>query len=93
MLFGQVSAPLILDPTAGDMSKEMKSVCKDLAKVTGWRVPVVERAGKAMRSIAKAEPLKIRISHHLRTLPGGWKILRVRRRDRSQWVHQREGAG
>ena len=23
---GQVSAPLILDPTAGDMSKEMKSV-------------------------------------------------------------------
>ena len=55
---GQVSAPLILDPTAGDMSKEMKSVCKDLEKVTGWRVPVVERAGKAMRSIAKAEPLK-----------------------------------
>ena len=41
-----------------DMSKEMKSVCKDLEKVTGWRVPVVERAGKAMRSIAKAEPLK-----------------------------------
>ena len=25
---------------------------------TGWRVPVVERAGLAMRSLAKAEPLK-----------------------------------
>ena len=36
----------------------MRAVCKDFEKVTGWRVPVVERAGKAMRSVAKAEPLK-----------------------------------
>ena len=54
----QVSAPLILDPTAGDMTKDMKAVCKNFEKVTGWRIPVVERAGKAMRSMAKAEPLK-----------------------------------
>ena len=54
----QVSAPLIIDPTAGEMTKDMRAVCKDFEKVTGWRVPVVERAGRAMRSIAKAEPLK-----------------------------------
>ena len=54
----QVSAPLILDPTAGDMTKDMKAVCRDFEKVTGWRVPVVERAGLAMRSMARAEPLK-----------------------------------
>ena len=54
----QVSAPLILDPTAGDMTKDMKAVCRDFEKVTGWRVPVVERAGLAMRAMARAEPLK-----------------------------------
>ena len=54
----QVSAPLILDPTAGEMTRDMRAVCNDFEKVTGWRIPVVERAGKAMRSVAKAEPLK-----------------------------------
>ena len=43
---GQVSAPLILDPTVEEMSKEMKTF-EDLEKLTGQRVPVVERAGKA----------------------------------------------
>ena len=56
----QVSAPLIQDPTAGDMTRDMKAVYKDFEKVTGWRIPVVERAGKAMSSLAKAEPLKIK---------------------------------
>ena len=40
------------------MTKDMKAVCRDFEMVTGWRIPVVERAGKAMRSMAKAEPLK-----------------------------------
>ena len=40
----QVSAPLILDPTAGDMTRDMKEVCKNFENVTGWRIPVVERA-------------------------------------------------
>ena len=42
----QVSAPLILDPTAGDLTRDMKAVCTDFEKVTGWRIPVVERAGQ-----------------------------------------------
>ena len=54
----QVSAPLIIDPTAGEMTKEMKVACRNFERVTGWRVPVVERAGRSMRSMAKAEPLK-----------------------------------
>ena len=40
------------------MTKDMKAVCRDFEMVTGWRIPVVERAGKAMRSMAKAEPSK-----------------------------------
>ena len=54
----QVSAPLILDPTSGNMTKEMKAVSRKFEEVTGWRVPVVERAGTKVSSIAKAEPLK-----------------------------------
>ena len=34
----------------GDMTRDMK----------GWRIPVVERAGKPMRSMAKAEPFKVK---------------------------------
>ena len=41
----QVSAPLILDPISGEMSKEMREVAQKLEVLTGWRVPVVERAG------------------------------------------------
>ena len=51
----QVSAPLILDPTSGNMTKEMKAVSKKFEEVTGWRVPIVERAGTRVSSIAKAE--------------------------------------
>ena len=54
----QISAPLILDPTFGTMSKEMKEVAKKFEEVTGWRVPVAERAGVRMASMAKAEPLR-----------------------------------
>ena len=54
----QVSAPLILDPTSGNMTKEMKAVSRKFEEVTGWRVPVVERAGIKVSSIAKAEPLR-----------------------------------
>ena len=40
----QVSAPLILDPTATSMTKEMKMVCNNFEKVTGMRIVVQERA-------------------------------------------------
>ena len=51
----QVSAPLILDPTSGNMAKEMKAVSRKFEEVTGSRVPV---AGTKVSSIAKAEPLR-----------------------------------
>ena len=40
------------------MSREMKEVCRKFQEVTRWRIPVIERAGRSVRSIAKAEPLK-----------------------------------
>ena len=36
----QISAPLIVDPTAGNMTKELKEVCRRFEAVTGMRVAV-----------------------------------------------------
>ena len=55
---GQVSAPLIIDPTAGNLATEFKDVCKKFEEVTEMRVVVQERAGNALKHLAKAEPLK-----------------------------------
>ena len=55
----QVSAPLIVDPTDGSLTKELKEVCRRFEQVTGMRVVVQERAGKAIKSLAKSESLKM----------------------------------
>ena len=55
---GQVSAPLIIDSVAGNMTNEMKIVCKNFENVTGMRVEVQTRAGRAIKQLAKSEPLK-----------------------------------
>ena len=54
----QVSAPLIIDPVAGSMASEMREVCKKFENVTGFRVAVQTRAGKANKNLAKSEPLR-----------------------------------
>ena len=54
----QPSAPLILDPTAGSLMKEMKDVCAKFLEITGMKVAVVERAGAANKRLAKSEPLQ-----------------------------------
>ena len=56
---GQVSAPLIIDPTAGGLAEELKNVCRKFEEVTEMRVAVQERAGNALKHLAKSEPLKI----------------------------------
>ena len=56
---GQVSAPLIIDPTAGGLAEELKDVCRKFEEVTDMRVAVQERAGNALKHLAKSEPLKI----------------------------------
>ena len=38
----QVSAPLLLDPTSGDITKDMREVCRKFEEVTGWRVSVTD---------------------------------------------------
>ena len=43
---GQISAPLILDPTSGEMAEEIKDVCAKFEAVTGMHVVVKERAGQ-----------------------------------------------
>ena len=54
----QASAPLILDPTAGSLTKDARDVCAKFEQVSGMRVAVVERAGQAIKTLAKSEPLK-----------------------------------
>ena len=55
----QVSAPLFVNPTAGSLTKEMKEVCRRFEQVTGMRVVVQEKAGKANKYLAKSEPLEM----------------------------------
>ena len=55
---GQVSAPLILDPTAGNMAIEMREICCKFETMTGMKILVKERAGEKNKQIAMAEPLK-----------------------------------
>ena len=40
------------------MTKEMNEVCRNFESVTGMRVVVQTRAGKANKQLAKSEPLK-----------------------------------
>ena len=53
-----------------EMTREMKEVCKKFEEVTGWRIPVIERAGSPIRSIAMAEPLKEKRCKRLHCFPG-----------------------
>ena len=57
---GQVSAPLILDPTAGGLTAELRKICDRFEKGTNMRVVTKERAGMAMRQDAKSEPFRRR---------------------------------
>ena len=45
---GQVSAPLIIDPTAGNLTAKFKDVCRKFEEVTEMRVAVQERASSSL---------------------------------------------
>ena len=53
-----ISAPLIIDPTNGNLSKKLKETCSKFKAASGISVTVRERAGQSMRSDAKSEPLR-----------------------------------
>ena len=50
--------PLVLDPTAGSMTSEIKEVCRKFENLTNMRVVVQERVGASVKHEAKAEPLR-----------------------------------
>ena len=54
----RVSAPLMIDPTAGELTEKMKAACRDFGISMGMDVRVIERAGNSVRSDAKSEPLR-----------------------------------
>ena len=53
-----ISAPLSVDPTAGNMTEQLKEVCRRLDAVTGMRVAMQDRAGDSVKHLAKPEPLR-----------------------------------
>ena len=55
---GKVSAPLILDPVPGNMVDRMREEVAKFEKVHGIHVPIIQRAGKSVRSDVKPEPLR-----------------------------------
>ena len=55
---GQILALLIIDPTSGDMTENMKRICGSFEKETGMRVVAVERAGSKVKQDCKSEPLR-----------------------------------
>ena len=54
----EISAPLIVDPTAGKLTKKLKETCEKFFKSSGISVTVRERAGLSLKSDAKSEPLR-----------------------------------
>ena len=48
----------ILDPVCGEMIERMKLEYKKFKKVPGTHVPVVQRAGKYVRTDVRPEPLR-----------------------------------
>ena len=55
---GQISAPLIIDPTPGDLTSSIKQACRKFEEATNIRVAVKLRAGRSVKSDAKSEPLR-----------------------------------
>ena len=47
------------NPGPYDEKDEGSIYKKNFEEVKGWKIPVMERAGKSVRSIAKTEPLKM----------------------------------
>ena len=53
-----ISAPLIIDPTNGNLTKRLKETCANFKAASGINISVRERAGISLRSDAKSEPLR-----------------------------------
>ena len=55
----QISAPLILDPVEGEMTNEIKAVCKKFEEVTGFRVAAQTKARwESKQTISEVRTLK-----------------------------------
>ena len=56
----QIKAPLIMDPTAGQLSNAVKKVCAEYEVATGIKVSLKLRAGASLKSGCKSEPLRLK---------------------------------
>ena len=54
----KISAPLIISPTAGSLTSEIKAVCDRYTKSTNIKVATRTRAGQPLRGDPKSEPFR-----------------------------------
>ena len=54
----QISAPLIVDPTSGELTQKLKETCRKFQIASNIKVTVRERAGISVKTDAKSEPLR-----------------------------------
>lgn len=54
----KISAPLIIDPTAGELTEKLRAACKKFGDSQGLEVSVRLRAGRSVASDCKPEPLR-----------------------------------
>ena len=54
----RISAPLIIDPTAGDLTDKLRLACKKFGDSQKLDVSVRLRAGRSVKSDVKSEPLR-----------------------------------
>ena len=96
----KISASLILDPTSGNLTKQLKEACSKFQKTSGIFVTVRERAGVSVRSDSKSEPLREKGCHRVDCLccsrgkPGmceknsvGYRISCESCQGRGKWAH------
>ena len=54
----RISAPLIIDPTAGRFTEKMKVACQKFGEAMDMDMVVKVRAGRSVKTDAKSEPLR-----------------------------------
>ena len=67
----QVSPTLIIDPTAGSLTAELK-ICRKFEEVTSMRIQVQERAGNALKHLPNFTNLPNDLMTHIYFLTSGF---------------------
>ena len=80
---GQISAPLILDPTAGELTTKLKEACRRLEAASGLHVTLRDTPGNSMRKDARPDPIRRKKCGRMTFLCSSTGINQVREKEQS----------